>query len=166
MSYMLLLSPAKKQEYSPPEFAIKPTKSRLLADTDKLLAKLKKLSISDLAELNYQRYQDYDLKSYTNSNSCPAIYMFYGDVYRAFDVATVAANKVDFLQDHMRILSGLYGVLRPLDKIKYHRLEMGCNFSKIIGEGLHDYWREDVTKLLNKDLLKQINIANNKLKII
>ena len=170
MSYLILLSPAKKQEYTPPEFSVKSTKPRLLTETNEIVTKLKKLSAKDLgstlgisqklADLNYERYKDYDLTSYNNSNSCPAMYMFHGDVYRAFDSLSLKENKIDFMQNHIRILSGLYGILRPLDKIKYHRIEMGCDTRKLLGDRLYGFWQEKVTKILNSDAGANETIVN------
>ena len=174
MAYLLLLSPAKKQQHEYPDFAVSGTKSRLLDSSAGLIKKLQKLSPDQLSkalgisqklgELNYERYQDYDLASYTKSNSCPAMYTFAGDVYRALDALSLDAKQVDFAQQHLRILSGLYGVLRPLDKIKFHRLEMGSGFPAPDGSSLYDYWSEPVSNLLQSDLGKTgviVNCASN-----
>jgi cytoplasmic iron level regulating protein YaaA (DUF328/UPF0246 family) len=170
MSYLILLSPAKKQEYTPPKFSVTTAMPRMLAATDLIVAKLKKLSLVELettlgvskklAELNYERYQEYNLKNYYHNNSCPAIYAYHGDVYRAFDALSLQETEIDFMQNHLRILSGLYGLLRPLDRIKYHRIEMGCDTRDLLGERLHDYWREQVTKLLAADLGAENKVIN------
>lgn len=128
---------------------------------------LKKLmSISDkLADLNYSRYQNFSSR-YTTKNSKAAIHTFKGDVYVGLDAATLKQKELDFAQKHVRILSGLYGILRPMDKMQPYRLEMGTKLKNPGGKDLYAFWRDDVTKRINTELkaLKSeliINLASN-----
>ena len=88
------------------------------------------------------------------------MFAYHGDVYRAFDAWSLKESEMDFMQNHIRILSGLYGLLLPLDRIKYHRIEMGCDTRDLLGMRLYDYWLEKVTKLLAADLGAKDNIIN------
>jgi cytoplasmic iron level regulating protein YaaA (DUF328/UPF0246 family) len=134
-----------------------------VTESAKLIAELKKLSPQELANLmglsdqlavlNVGRYQDWS-KKFTEENSKPAIYAFNGDVYEGFDVQTLNAKALDFAQNHLRILSGLYGALRPLDLMQPYRLEMGTAFKNIRGKDLYAFWGERVTDSLKK-LLEQ-----------
>lgn len=122
------------------------------------------MAISDkLADLNWQRNQDWKTP-FTTKNARPAVYAFDGDVYTGLDAYSIPPSKLESLQDKLRILSGLYGLLKPLDLIQPYRLEMGTKLP--IGErkNLYDFWKETVTKALNKELKKDelfINLASN-----
>ena len=155
---LLLLSPAKKQTFSPyhgemtkPFFEDK-TKDLVLLLQNKTADELKSLMrLSDaLAELNFDRYQTYD-----QSELNPAVFAFQGDVYRGLDVASIDPKHYKFMQNHVAILSGLYGVLRPLDRIHPHRLEMGTKLENSCGSSLYDFWQESVTQHVNKLLSQQ-----------
>jgi cytoplasmic iron level regulating protein YaaA (DUF328/UPF0246 family) len=134
-----------------------------VAESAKLISDLKKLSpqqvaqlmgLSDqLAALNVGRYRDWSSK-FTTANSKPAIYAFDGDVYDGFDVKSLNAKALDFAQDHVRILSGLYGALRPLDLMQAYRLEMGTSFKNARGKDLYAFWGSRVTDSLKKALTK------------
>ena len=160
---LIVLSPAKSLDYKTP-FKVKTTTlPEFVTESAKLIAELKKLSpqelanlmgLSDqLAALNVGRYQDWS-KKFTEENSKPAIYAFNGDVYEGFDVQSLNTKALDFAQNHLRILSGLYGALRPLDLMQPYRLEMGTSFKNIRGKDLYAFWGERVTDSLKK-LLEQ-----------
>ena len=163
---LIVLSPAKSLDYKTPVKVKAPTLPEFVSESAKLIAELKKLSpqevanlmgLSDqLAALNVGRYRDWS-KKFTDENSKPAIYAFDGDVYDGFDVNTLNAKAIDFAQDHVRILSGLYGALRPLDLMQPYRLEMGTSFKNARGKDLYAFWGERVT-----DSLKSILEAQKK----
>ena len=112
------------------------------------------MGLSDqLAALNVGRYRDWSSK-FTAANSKPAIYAFDGDVYDGFDVKSLNAKALDFAQDHVRILSGLYGALRPLDLMQAYRLEMGTSLKNARGKDLYAFWGSRVTDSLKKVLTK------------
>lgn len=112
---------------------------------------------SDLAKLNYQRYQSYNLRENTVEQSYPALFLFQGDVYQGLQAASWDNAAVNYSQGHLRILSGLYGLLRPLDRIQPYRLEMGVHLANDKGSNLYDFWRETVTKALHQQLKEQTN---------
>ena len=161
---LIVLSPAKSLDYKTPVKVKAPTLPEFASESAKLIADLKKLSPQDvsklmglsdqLAALNVGRYRDWS-KKFTEENSKPAIYAFDGDVYDGFDVKTLNAKAVDFAQDHVRILSGLYGTLRPLDLMQAYRLEMGTTFKNVRGKDLYAFWGSRVTDALKKILEKQ-----------
>lgn len=163
---LIVLSPAKSLDYKTP-YKVKTTSlPEFVAESAKLIAELKKLSpqeiadlmgLSDqLAALNVGRYRDWS-KKFTEENSKPAIYAFNGDVYDGFDVQTLNVKSLDFAQNHLRILSGLYGSLRPLDLMQPYRLEMGTAFKNIRGKDLYAFWGERVTNSLKKMLEQEKN---------
>ena len=161
---LIVLSPAKSLDYKTPVKVKAPTLPEFVSESAKLIAELKKLSpqevanlmgLSDqLAALNVGRYRDWS-KKFTDENSKPAIYAFNGDVYDGFDVKSLNAKAIDFAQDHVRILSGLYGALRPLDLMQPYRLEMGTSFKNARGKDLYAFWGERVTDSLKCILEKQ-----------
>lgn len=166
---LILLSPAKTLDFDTP-YADEPTKPRFATDAGRLAraaarlgpAKLRELMhISDaLADLNHQRFT-----GFAKANQRPAIRAFAGDVYRGFDAASADADTLAFAQDHLRILSGLYGALRPLDAIRPYRLEMGTRWAPD-GERLVDHWGARVAKALAADLRADgsklvVNLASN-----
>jgi len=110
------------------------------------------MSISpSLAELNYQRNNSWQLP-FNSSNSRQAIYAFNGDVYKGIDAYSIAENKIDFLQDTVRIISGLYGLLKPLDLIQPYRLEMGTKMPVGASKNLYEFWRRKLTDSINQEL--------------
>jgi cytoplasmic iron level regulating protein YaaA (DUF328/UPF0246 family) len=121
------------------------------------------MDISDkLADLNWQRNQDWKTP-FTPENARPAIFAFDGDVYTGLDVYTIPIEKLETLQHSLRILSGLYGLLKPLDLIQAYRLEMGTKLSIGESETLYKFWKQTITKELNKELKKGelfINLAS------
>ena len=110
------------------------------------------MSISEkLANLNWQRNQDWKTP-FTTENARPAIYTFDGDVYTGLDAYSIPLEKLEKLQDSLRILSGLYGLLKPLDLMQAYRLEMGTKLPIGEGDNLCQFWKKTITKQLNKEL--------------
>lgn len=157
----LVLSPAKTLDYETALPTDKTTQPEFLKQSERLNKVLKKKSVKalselmgiskDLSQLNYDRNQDWEMP-FTKENARPAIYAFSGDVYRGLDAYTIPKNKIEKVQDTVRILSGLYGVLKPLDLMQPYRLEMGTKLSVGKDKNLYEFWKEDVTKALNAEL--------------
>ena len=161
-----LLSPAKTLDFdrlfTPPTI----TKPTFFEDSLELVTSLSKMKafeisqlmkISDsLAQLNFQRYQDFSSSFNTQTNR-PAITTFRGDVYKAFEREKFTNEDYQFAQNHIGILSGLYGILKPLDGIQPYRLEMGTKLTNSRGKNLYFYWREKVTNYLEDTLQQQNN---------
>lgn len=156
---LILLSPAKTLDMSPgPGPHSQP---RLLDETRKLAAILRQKSRADLqelmhvsenlADLNHGRYQEFTTP-FTPENATPAGLAFRGDVYTDLQADTFTQAEMDFANKQIRILSGLYGVLRPRDLIQAYRLEMGTRLPTESGKNLYDFWGEQITDLLNEDL--------------
>ncbi|EMQ95408.1 UPF0246 protein YaaA [Xanthomarina gelatinilytica] len=169
----LVLSPAKSLDFESKLPTTKTSEGQFLSDSERINKLLKKksakslsklMSISDdLAQLNYQRNQEWQLP-FTKDNARPAVYAFNGDVYRGLDVYTLDTKNIDKLQDTVRILSGLYGVLKPLDLIQPYRLEMGTKLSIGKNKNLYEFWKKKVTKALNEELEDNelfLNLASN-----
>ena len=126
------------------------------------IATLMKLS-DKLATLNVERYQDWR-KAHTTDNSRPAIFTFMGDVYTGLDAYSLSKAQIDYAQSHLRILSGLYGLLKPLDLIQAYRLEMGTKLKNDQGDNLYHFWGDSIAQALNDDLLEDellVNLASN-----
>jgi cytoplasmic iron level regulating protein YaaA (DUF328/UPF0246 family) len=172
---LILLSPAKSLDYDAPLLTKKATQPRLAAHSGELINELKALSpeavgelmhISPkLAELNHARYQNYQ-PTFTANNSRQAILAFTGDVYQGMALAEWSTDDFAAAQQQIRILSGLYGVLRPLDRMQPYRLEMSTKFKNARGNNLYQFWGSTITELLNKDLQASgsdfvVNLASN-----
>jgi len=171
---LIVISPAKTLDYSDTE--IKGTESPKFRKQSAELVELLRtksrdeikslMSISDkLTELNYNRYQNFAAR-YTDNNSKAALLAFKGDVYLGLDAETLTVEDLEYAQDHLRILSGLYGVLKPLDKMQPYRLEMGTSLENAKGKNLYDFWGGQITKAINKALSGQkektlVNLASN-----
>jgi cytoplasmic iron level regulating protein YaaA (DUF328/UPF0246 family) len=168
---LILLSPSKTLDESSavPSF-VQPTQPVLLAESAKLAETLKDhsvaeiaklMSLSDkLAQLNFQRYQQWHTP-FTAQNARPAIYSFKGDVYEGLDVATLPQPAIERAQQRLRILSGLYGVLRPLDLMQPYRLEMGTRLATPRGKNLYQFWGSRITEVLNAEKPEMIvNLAS------
>ena len=161
---LIVLSPAKSLDYKTPVKVKSPTLPEFVSESAKLIADLKKMAPQDVAKLmglsdqlavlNVGRYRDWS-KKFTDENSKPAIYAFDGDVYDGFDAKSLNAKAIDFAQKHVRILSGLYGALRPLDLMQPYRLEMGTAFKNARGKDLYAFWGGRVTESLKKVLDEQ-----------
>ena len=157
----IVVSPAKSLDFETKLPTSRGTQPIFLAQAELLNNKLEKkskkaigelMSISDkLAELNYQRYKDFSLP-FTKKNARPAVYSFAGDVYQGLDVFSLSENKIDLMNDTLRILSGMYGVLRPLDLMQPYRLEMGTSLTVNRQKNLYQFWGDQVTDALNKEL--------------
>ncbi|MUU79718.1 peroxide stress protein YaaA [Winogradskyella endarachnes] len=169
----LVLSPAKSLDYESNLPTTKTTESLFLAESERLNKVLKKKSakslsklmhISDnLGQLNYERNQEWALP-FTADNARQAIYAFSGDVYRGLDAYTIDTDKLDKVEDTVRILSGLYGVLKPLDLIQPYRLEMGTKMPVGKNKNLYEFWKKKITKALNDELEDDelfLNLASN-----
>jgi len=171
----VILSPAKKLDFSNSRSSLAATSPIFPQETSKLVRLAQQFSRKDLgqlmgisknlADLNYKRFQAFDLKG-SGTTSQQAVLAFNGDVYVGLDAGSLDAEELAFAQEHLGILSGLYGLLRPLDKIQPYRLEMGTNVSTQHGEKLHDYWKSILTNRLNEivsdmDSKFIINLASN-----
>jgi cytoplasmic iron level regulating protein YaaA (DUF328/UPF0246 family) len=168
-----IVSPAKSLDFET-TYSVGTTKPRLLECTTELINVLRKKSpeevkelmgISEnLAELNVSRYHSFDLK-HGKSKSKPSVLAFQGDVYQGLKAETFDEEKLAYAQKHFRILSGLYGLLRPLDLIQPYRLEMGTKLAFDDYNTLYQYWGDKIMKLLQKDLKVQgdniiVNLAS------
>ena len=152
---LILLSPAKTLDETS-SFNDAASEARFSADAARLARAAAKLGAPKLAalmhispklaELNATRY-----KGFAKAEPRPAIRLFAGDVYRGFDAASAEPEVIAFAQDHLRILSGLYGIVRPLDAVKPYRLEMGTRWAPK-GDRLVDYWGRKVARALRADL--------------
>lgn len=169
----LVLSPAKSLNFESPLPTAQYTEAQFLQQSERLNKLLKTksakglsklMSISDaLGQLNHQRNQDWEIP-FTPENARPAVYAFNGNVYRGFDAYTIPQEKIDTLQNTVRILSGLYGVLKPTDLIQPYRLEMGTKLSVGRKKNLYEFWKKDITKALNEELDGDelfLNLASN-----
>lgn len=122
------------------------------------------MSISEkLGNLNWERNQQFKIP-FNKDNARPAVYTFDGDVYTGLDIYTLPLEKINALQDSLRILSGLYGVLKPLDLIQPYRLEMGTKFPVDNNKNLYDFWKQRITNYINDELEENelfVNLASN-----
>ena len=167
----IIISPAKKLDFdsSLPEniekiFRSSKKSDPLKKDREELLkwipkdkSSLKKLMhLSDsLADLNAKRYSNWQ-----SAKTCPAIFAFRGDVYKGLDVTSLSKDALVRLQENLLILSGLYGVLRPFDEIKPHRLEMGTKLKTPAGQTLYDFWQGKIANQISKQLTEKEIIVN------
>ena len=168
----IVISPAKSldfesglptKRYSQPQFLEQAQKlNKVLAKKrPRTLAKLMDIS-NQLAELNWERNQEFSIP-FEPANARPAIYAFDGDVYQGVDAYTIPLEKLDKLQDTLRILSGLYGILKPLDLIRPYRLEMGTALKIGRKKNLYEFWKKELTNHLNAELTDNemfINLAS------
>ena len=174
---IIVLSPAKSLDYETPAHVDTHTIPDFVADAAVLIDGLRRLSpqqistlmsISDpLARLNFQRYADWSPKFGTH-NAKQAVLAFNGDVYTGLDAKSLSAADLDYAQQHVRVLSGLYGLLRPLDLLQPYRLEMGTRFGNARGKDLYAFWGERITHALNAQFERNahaprvlINCASN-----
>jgi cytoplasmic iron level regulating protein YaaA (DUF328/UPF0246 family) len=169
----IVISPAKSLDLETPlpigEFS-QPLFLRDAVRINKVLVKKKPKALSELmgisdslAQLNWERNQEFSVP-FTPDNARPAIYTFNGDVYLGLDAHTIHPDKMYRLQEILRILSGLYGMLRPLDLIQAYRLEMGTRLKVGRKENLYEYWKRQLTDQLNSELGDGelfVNLASN-----
>ena len=172
---LIVISPAKTLDFETAPMTKEFTQPEFLKESRKLISELKKLNpaevsslmkISDkLGTLNYLRFGDWKTP-FTLKNSRQALLAFKGDVYTGIDVESFSNQDFKFAQKHLRILSGLYGVLRPLDLMQAYRLEMGIKFENRQGNNLYEFWGNKITQQINQDLKNSkskqlINLASN-----
>ena len=172
---LITLSPSKGQNFIEPPLSKKHSKPTDLKDSELLMKELKKIkskklqemmSISEnIANLNVGRFKSF-ATPFTTKNSKQALFAFKGDVYSGLDLENFTEDDYAYAQDHLRILSGLYGCLRPLDLIQPYRLEMKTKLKNDRGDNLYQFWDDRITKSINKELKKQkeavlINLASN-----
>ena len=158
---LFLLSPAKSLDYDSPSTVTHPTTPQFIARSAELIEVLKPKTAAQiarlmdlsapLAELNVARYAAWRPR-FTAKNSKPALLAFNGDVYEGLNAATLNDADLAWAQQHVAILSGLYGVLRPLDRMQPYRLEMGTALRNPRGKDLYAFWGDTITKHLNKRL--------------
>ncbi|MET0068747.1 MAG: peroxide stress protein YaaA [Candidatus Thiodiazotropha sp.] len=172
---LLTISPAKTLDYETPPVTSIHTKPAFLKQSRQLvdilrdysamdLAELMKLSMK-LSELNFDRYHSWKTP-FTLNNAKQAALAMKGDVYSGLDAETLSKKGFEFAQRHLRILSGLYGVLRPLDLMQPYRLEMGTKLPNERGRDLYAFWGEQITRAINRDLKAQgddvlVNLASS-----
>lgn len=172
---LLVVSPAKKLDFESPVATTKMSQASLLEHSEILIERCVKLSpdqiatlmkLSDkLAGLNTARFGEWS-QPFTPENARQAVLAFNGDVYSGLDANSFTDNDFNFAQQHFRILSGLYGLLKPLDLVQAYRLEMGTKLDTIRGSNLYQFWGDTITDELNKALANQgdevlINLASN-----
>lgn len=173
---LTILSPAKTLDFETRPATNKHSEPRMLTQSAGLIEVMRTKSAKDLRELmgiseelatlNVERYREFDLH-HTKENSRPAVLVFNGDVYQGLEAPTFDARDFTEAQKTVRILSGLYGLLRPLDLIQPHRLEMGTRLNTARGSSLYDWWGDRVTDALCRDLDASpgadvlVNLASN-----
>ena len=158
---LIFLSPAKSLDYKTPPNVTTHTQPAFLKQSETLIKQLRKLSPADIANLmdlsdplallNFNRYADWK-QPFTPENAKQAVLAFDGDVYDGLNAKTLSADDLDFAQQHVRILSGLYGILKPLDLMQPYRLEMGTKFANKGGKDLYEFWGERLLKAINAEL--------------
>jgi len=172
---LLVISPAKTLDFDTPPTTSVYSQPEFLNDSAELIDQLKTLSPSDVSSLmsisdklgvlNSNRFIDWQLP-FTSYNSKQALLSFKGDVYEGMDTASLSPEDLAWANEHLRILSGLYGLLKPLDLIQPYRLEMGTKFNNGRGKNLYEFWGNKITDMLNQELAEQkspvlINLASN-----
>ncbi len=172
---LIVISPAKTLDFETPATTKKHTTPDFLEHSQVLLEQLRTLSPADIADLmgvsdkiavlNYDRFQRWQAP-FDTGNAKQAVLAFKGDVYTGLDAADFTTLEFNFAQKHLRILSGLYGMLRPLDLMQAYRLEMGTRLVNQRGNNLYGFWGETITQAVNKQLKKinsgvLVNLASN-----
>lgn len=172
---LTLLSPAKTLNFDFEADGLPVTPPRFEAETAELLSTCRKLSVpqlrklmsisQSLAELSHERFQAMEIP-FTSDNSKPAVLAFQGDAYRGLDAGTLDKRDLKWSQRRLRILSGFYGILRPLDLIQPYRLEMGTRLANPRGKNLYEFWGSRITDALNAEHAERpvkavLNLASN-----
>jgi cytoplasmic iron level regulating protein YaaA (DUF328/UPF0246 family) len=172
---LTVISPAKTLDFETPPGTRKSTVPQLLERSSELVEDMRALSPDDirglmgvsdkLAELNHARFMNWS-RPFSLDNAKQSILAFKGDVYTSLEAETLSTAQLSFAQQHLRILSGLYGVLRPLDLMQPYRLEMGLKFANRGGNNLYEFWGDQITSSLNGQLKKikstvLVNLASN-----
>lgn len=168
-----IISPAKSLDFETPTGHMPATQPDFITQSSQLIKQLRQLGSKEigglmsisarLADLNYERYQAWR-PEFSVSNSKQAVLAFTGDVYQGFDAPSLNEDDLLFAQQHLRILSGLYGLLKPLDLIQPYRLEMGTRFENSAGKNLYEFWGSRLTNALNQLLATEkvlVNLASN-----
>lgn len=169
---LMVISPSKTLEFEGPRHSTYTVPVKL-EQSQQLIDQLKTLSPEDLgqlmgissklADLNHERYQTFQTP-FTPENARQALFAFKGDVYKGIEIENYDADDLDFAQNHLRILSGLYGILKPLDLIQPYRLEMGTKLANPLGKNLYEFWNTKITEALNADFAQNptlVNLASN-----
>ncbi|MFT4831494.1 MAG: cytoplasmic iron level regulating protein YaaA (DUF328/UPF0246 family) [Psychroserpens sp.] len=169
----IVVSPAKSLDFEselPTDKFTQPTFLKEAGTLNAILAKKKPKALSELmdisnnlAELNWKRNQNF-MVPFTKENARPAIYAFSGDVYQGLDAYTLSEQQLQNLQDKLRILSGQYGILKPLDLMQPYRLEMGTQLKVGRKKNLYEFWKKQLTAHLNEELKDDelfVNLASN-----
>ena len=172
---LITLSPSKGQDFETASLSSAYTKPADLKDSELLIKELRKIKSKKLQEmmlisenianLNVERYKTFKTP-FTKKNAKQAIFAFKGDVYGGLELESFNEDDYAYAQDHLRILSGLYGCLRPMDLIQPYRLEMKTKLKNERGDNLYQFWGDHITRSLNKELKKQkepvlVNLASN-----
>lgn len=172
---IITLSPSKGQDFDTPGNTKKHSTPVALKDSQLLIKELKQIKPAgirelmgvseNIAKLNADRFKTFKTP-FTTGNAKQAIFAFKGDVYSGINIESFTADDLAYAQKHLRILSGLYGCLRPLDLIQPYRLEMKTKLENPRGDNLYQFWGESITENLNKELAKQkepvlVNLASN-----
>ena len=169
----IIISPAKTLDFETQATFTEYTLPAFLDDSCDLMDQLKMLTPTELsslmkiseklAELNFARYQSWQVP-FSPDTAKQCVYAFKGDVYAGLKADDLNKKDIQFAQKHLKILSGLYGLLKPLDLIQPYRLEMGTRFSNTKGDNLYQFWEHKLTKAINKELQEGstlINLASN-----
>ncbi|WP_338409602.1 peroxide stress protein YaaA [uncultured Flavobacterium sp.] len=168
----IVISPAKSLNFESLLPTTSFTEPQFLKEANTIQKTLKKknprqlmdlMSISEkLADLNWNRNQEWHM-AFTTNNARPAIFTFDGEVYSGIDAHTISKNKLTLLQDRLRIISGLYGLLKPLDLMQAYRLEMGTSIQIGADKNLYEFWKKTITNALNVELIQGelfVNLAS------
>lgn len=158
---IFLISPAKTLDFDTASLSDDFTQAAFLSESEKLIRLMRNFEWHDLgrlmkvsekiAKLNVQRFLDWQ-QPFTMQNSKQAVYAFKGDVYTGLSVESMSIEQVNYLQSNLRILSGLYGLLKPLDLMQAYRLEMGTKLDNPKGKTLYEFWGQKITEQVNKTL--------------
>ncbi|USD38206.1 MULTISPECIES: peroxide stress protein YaaA [Ferrimonas] len=172
---LAVISPAKNLDFESQAPSDGYSEAELLDEAEALIEVCRKLTPADLASLmklsdklaglNVARFQQWQ-RPFTADNAKQAIFAFNGDVYTGFDAASLSEQELAYTQSHLRILSGLYGVLKPLDRMQAYRLEMGTKLANPRGKDLYAFWGSTITDALNRTLAGMdsqvvVNLASN-----
>jgi len=170
----IVISPAKSLDFESPlptklyteySFSKQSLAIEKVLKKQKLKQLIELMDISDkLADLNWQRNQERNLGEMSHENARPAVFAFSGEVYVGLDAYSLSEEKINALQDKLRILSGLYGLLKPLDLMQPYRLEMGTKLPVGKNKNLYEFWKPIIAKQLNAELKKEelfVNLASN-----
>jgi len=171
---IFLISPAKTLDFDSASLSDKCSQPAFLSEAEELIAVMRRFSWPEIAkmmkvsekiaQLNVARFKDWVLP-FNRQNAKQTVFAFKGDVYTGLAVESMTAAEFDYIDSHLRILSGLYGLLKPLDLMQAYRLEMGTKVDNPKGRNLYEFWGEKITVLLNEFLAKDdsilVNLASN-----